>query len=178
MGSFALGGLGDEVWPMIAGWMGHADVLGFARDYEPHKGVKQFLTGTPMVGANEIASAVLKVWPKVDPQALWKKHESLTSLLIALLNQECGDLGVEVLSPLDPSRRGGHVSFRAPGAGSVVEALIDQGVISSFRKPDSIRFGISPLVIRHIDIFDAVAKLKAILTVEVWKRPKYAAVSV
>jgi kynureninase len=171
-------GLGDDVWPAIAGWMGHADVLGFARDYEPHKGVKQFLTGTPMVGADELAAALLEVWPKVDPQKLWMKHESLTSLLIALLEQECGDLGVEVLSPIEPSRRGGHVSFSAPGAGSIVEALIDEGVISSFRKPNSIRFGISPLVIRHIDVFSAVAKLKSILAGEIWKRPKYAEVSV
>jgi kynureninase len=171
-------GLGDDVWPAIAGWMGHADILGFARDYQPHNGVKQFLTGTPMVGANELASAMLEVWPHVNPQKLWKKHESLTGLLIALLEQECGDLGVEVLSPLDPSRRGGHVSFLAPGAGSVVEALIDEGVIASFRKPASIRFGISPLVIRHIDVFNAVAKLRSILSAGIWKRPQYAEVSV
>jgi len=171
-------GLGDDVWPAIAGWMGHADVLGFARDYQPHKGVKRFLAGTPTVGANEMASAILEIWPRIDPQALWKKHESLTSLLIALLKQECGELGVKVLSPIDPARRGGHVSFRAPGAGSVVEALIDEGIVSSFRKPDSIRFGVSPLVIRHVDIFDAVAKLRDILSAEIWKRPKYAAVSV
>ena len=68
-----------------------------------------------------------------------------------------------VTSPADHVRRGGNVSFKSPGAGSVVEALIDAGVVSSFRKPDAIRFGVSPLVIRHVDIFDAVAKLRTIL---------------
>lgn len=171
-------GMGDEVWPAVAGWMGHADVFAFARDFEPHLGVKKFLTGTPLVGADEMASAILDVWPRVDPPKFWARHKSLTDFLIAALKQECGGLGVVVNSPGDHSRRGGNVSFSSPGAGSVVEALIDLGVISSFRKPDAIRFGVSPLVIRHVDCWQAVQALKRVLTEELWKQPKYAKVSV
>jgi kynureninase len=171
-------GLGDGTWPALAGWMGHADVYAFARDYEPHAGVKKFLTGTPLVGANELASAILDIWPKIDPPALWAKHRSLTDFLIAALEQECGALGVEVASPRDHGRRGGNVSFRSPGAGSVVEALIDEGVVSSFRKPDAIRFGVSPLVIRHIDVWEAVLRLKTVLEGKVWQQSRYAEVSV
>jgi kynureninase len=158
--------------------MGHADVLAFARDYAPHPGVKQFIAGTPPVGANELAAPLLDIWPKIDPNVLWAKHKSLTDLLIALLKQECGALGVEVASPEDHARCGGNVSFRSPGAGSVVEALIDGGVISSFRKPDAIRFGVSPLVIRHIDVFEAVQRLRRVLQEKIWQQPKYAKVSV
>jgi len=171
-------GLGDGVWPALAGWMGHADVYAFARDYAPHKGVKKFLTGTPLVGADELASAILEIWPKIEPAALWAKHKSLTDFLIAALRQECGPLGVEVTSPVDHARRGGNVSFRSPGAGSVVEALIDAGVVSSFRKPDAIRFGVSPLVIRHGDCWEAVARLKRVLADQIWKQPTYTKVSV
>jgi kynureninase len=60
----------------------------------------------------------------------------------------------------------------------VVEALIDLGVVSSFRKPESIRFGVSPLVISHQDIYEAVARLRRILAEEIWKQPKYKKVSV
>ena len=56
--------------------------------------------------------------------------------------------------------------------------LIDQGVVSSFRKPDAIRFGVSPLVISHQDVYEAVARLKRILTEEIWKQPGYKKVSV
>lgn len=175
---YAKPGIADSAWPAIAGWMGHSDVYAFASDYEPHRGVKRFLAGTPLVGADELASAMLDIWPRVDPPKLWAKHKSLTDLLIALLRQECQGLGVEVVSPDDHARRGGNVSFRSPGAGSVVEALIDEGVVSSFRQPDSIRFGVSPLVIRHADIFTAVQRLKAILKEGRWKQEKYAKVSV
>ncbi len=170
--------IADAAWPALAGWMGHADVFGFARDYSPHPGVKRFIAGTPAVAANELAAPLLDIWPKIDPQQLWARHKSLTDFLIALLEQECASLGVEITSPRDHLRRGGNVSFRSPGAGSVVEALIDEGVVSSFRKPDAIRFGVSPLVISHQDVFEAVARLKRILTQEIWKQPKYKKVSV
>jgi kynureninase len=171
-------GLGDQIWPTLAGWMGHADVFAFARDYEPHAGVKKFLTGTPLVGANEIAAATLEIWPRVDPTSLATKHKSLTDFLIQALEQECGALGVEVTSPRDHARRGGNVSFRSPGAGSVVEALIADGVVSSFRKPDAIRFGVSPLVIRHVDCWEAVQRLKRILDGAIWRQSEFAQVSV
>jgi kynureninase len=170
--------IADAVWPAIAGWMGHADVFGFTRDFAPHPGIKRFIAGTPAVAANELVKPLLDIWPKVNPQKLWAKHKSLTDFLIALLEQECGPWGIEVTSPRDHGRRGGNVSFRSPSAGSVVEALIDEGVISSFRKPDAIRFGVSPLVISHQDIYEAVARLKRILANEIWKQPKYKKVSV
>jgi kynureninase len=170
--------IADAAWPALAGWMGHVDVFGFARDFAPHPGIKRFIAGTPAVAANELAKPLLDIWPKIDPNKLWARHKSLTDLLITLLEQECGALGIEVTSPRDHERRGGNVSFRLPGAGSVVEALIDLGVISSFRKPDAIRFGVSPLVISHQDIHEAVARLKRILMEEFWKQPKYQKVSV
>lgn len=170
--------IADAAWPALAGWMGHADVFGFTRDFEPHPGVKRFIAGTPAVAANELAKPLLDIWPNIAPEKLWARHRSLTDFLIALLDQECASLGIEVTSPRTHERRGGNVSFRSPGAGAVVEALVDHGVISSFRKPDAIRFGVSPLVISHQDIFEAVARLKRILTEETWQQPKYKKVSV
>ena len=175
---YAKPGMADKAWPALAGWMGHADVFGFTRDFQPHPGVKCFLTGTPLVGADELASAMLSFWPKIKPADLWTKHKSLTDFLIAGLKEHCGPLGVEVTSPDDHGRRGGNVSFRSPGAGSVVEALIDLGVISSFRKPDAIRFGVSPLATNHVECLEAVLRLKRVLAEELWKQPKYSKVSV
>jgi kynureninase len=168
----------DAVWPALAGWMGHADVFAFARDFAPHPGIKRFLAGTPTVGANQLAWPAAEIWKSLSPADVWQKHKSLTDLLIALLSQECGPLGVEVTSPRDHERRGGNVSFRSPGAGSVVEALIDQGVVSSFRKPDAIRFGVSPLTISHRDIWEAVQRLKRVLAEGLWQAEKYQKVSV
>jgi kynureninase len=171
-------GLADLAWPPLCGWMGHRDIYAFSGEYVPHQGVKRFISGTPLVGANELAATAADIYRTVKPQDLWAKHRSLSEFLIEALEAECGALGVEVTSPREYDKRGGQVSFRAPGAGHVVEALIDAKVVSSFRKPDSIRFGLSPLALTHGDMLTAVARLKTILETEIWRDPKYADVSV
>ena len=157
---YARAGLADAAPPALAGWIGHADVFAFARDYQPHPGIKRFLTGTPMIGANAMAEPMIALWPAIDPRMVWAKHAALSAVLISLLDEV---QGVDLISPRDPARRGGNVSFRCPGNAAVVAALIARGIICSFRAPDAIRFGISPLTTRFADIYDAVAALRAVL---------------
>ena len=165
-------------WPTIAGWMGHAKWDQFLAEYEPDPGAARHLTGTPQVIANEVFTAAAEIWRGVRRQDVARKHESLTETLIALLEQECGALGVEINSPRDYERRGGHVSFSHPGAGPVSEALVDYGLLSSFRYPNSIRLGMSPLYHRHEDVWEAVRIIKDVLAREAWRDPKYQVVSI
>jgi kynureninase len=55
-----------------------------------------------------------------------------------------------------------------------VQALLERGVVSSFRKPDAIRFGLSPLVLSHEDIWLAVDRLTEVLRSELWREPRFA----
>jgi kynureninase len=55
-----------------------------------------------------------------------------------------------------------------------VQALLERGVVSSFRKPDAIRFGLSPLALSHEDIWVAVDRLSTILATEFWREPRFA----
>ena len=168
---------GDE-WPAISGWMGHAKWDQFLPEYEPDPGAARHLTGTPPVIANEVFGAAAEIWRGVARKDMAAKHESLTGALIALLEQECGALGVEINSPRNHEQRGGHVSFSHPGAGPVTEALVDHGLLSSFRYPNSIRLGMSPLYHRHEDVWNAVGIIKDVLTREAWRDPKYEKVSI
>ncbi len=168
----------DDAWPAIAGWIGHADYFAFADSYQPGEGVRRFMTGTPAVVANAVFAAAAAILSDVRPNDLWQKHRSLSRLMVELLAQECARFGVEVTSPRDYDRQGGHVACRAPGAGSVTEALLDHGVVSSFRKPDSIRFGLGPLYLSHEDVWVAVARLKEILEGEIWRASRYQTVSI
>ncbi len=168
----------DRAWPVIAGWMGHADVFAFARAYQAAPGVRRQLTGSPGIIANEAMSAAIDIWREVRREDLAWKHRSLSELLVALLEQECSGEGVRVTSPRAYDERGGHVTFSHPGAGSVTEALLEHGVVSSFRSPDSIRFGISPLSLGHEDLWVAVARLRQVLATQVWRAEKFCKVSV
>ena len=165
-------------WPTIAGWMGHAQWDRFLPEYEPDPGVARHLTGSPPVISNEVFAAAADIWRGVRREDVARKHESLTETLIAVLEQECGALGVEINSPKEYDKRGGHVSFRHPGAGPVTEALVDHGLLSSFRYPNSIRLGLSPLYHRHEDVWRAGEIIKNVLAREAWRDPKYELVSI
>jgi kynureninase len=167
----------QRAWPVIAGWMGHADTLAFGPTYEPADGVRRHLTGTPAILANEAMSAAVDIWRDVPREDLAWKHRSLSELLVALLDQECGKLGVHVTSPRNYDEQGGHVGFSHPGGGAVSEALLADGVVSSFRKPDVIRFGLSPVALSHEDIWVAVSRLRHVLETEIWREPRFAKVS-
>lgn len=168
----------DRAWPAIAGWMGHADVFAFAEAYEPVAGVRRQLTGSPSILANEAMAAAVDIWREVKPADLAWKHRSLSETLVALLDEQCGALGVTVTSPRNYDERGGHVTFSHPGAGAVTEALLAHGVVSSFRRPDSIRFGLAPLALSHEDLWHAVARLRAVLESGVWREEQFRKVSV
>ena len=125
----------DDAWPAIAGWIGHADYFAFADHYAPGAGVNRFMTGTPSVVANEVFSAAASILRDVSPGDLFAKHRSLSELTKSLLAQECAAFGIELVSPQNYDQQGGHIAFRAPGAGSVTEALLADGVVSSFPAP-------------------------------------------
>jgi len=170
---FAARRLHDAIRPALAGWMGHAAPFAFTPGYEPAPGMGRFLVATPPVLANAVFEAALDIWASVDPQAVFRKHAALGDLLGALVDRGAAGPGVGVASPREADRRGGFVALRHEGGAAVVAALADAGVVASFRAPDSIRFGLSALTHRHVDIWDAAARLGDILRGGTWRDAKY-----
>jgi kynureninase len=170
---FAARRLHDAIRPALAGWMGHAAPFKFTTGYEPAPGMGRFLVATPAVLANAVFEAALDIWAAVDPRAVFRKHDALGDLLGALVDRGVGGPGVSVASPRAAERRGGFVALKHAGGAAVVAALADAGVIASFRAPDSLRFGLSALYHRHVDIWDAAARLGEVLRNETWRAPKY-----
>lgn len=167
----------SAAWPAICGWMGHEDAFAFAPSYSPAPGIDRQLAGTPAVIANAAWRAAADIWRRVDRDAMDARHRSLSDTLITLLDQECGALGIEVTSPRDHARRGGHVAVRMTGPDADVsalgQALVAAGVIVSTRKPDTLRFGIHPLTTRHAELWTAVQRLRVILESGSWLDPSF-----
>lgn len=170
--------LQSAAWPAICGWMGHADTFGFDAEYLPAPGVARQLAGTPAVIANAAWSAAAALWRQVDPVAMDARHRSLSDLLLRLLEQECAGFGLEISSPREHARRGGHVAVRMTGQDADIDALgqalVADKVVVSTRKPDSLRFGIHPLATRHEDLWQAVQRLRRILETGRWRDPAFA----
>ena len=92
--------------------------------------------------------------------AIRAKGIALTELAIVLADARLAEAGVSVASPRDPGRRGAHVALAHPGARELCADLIDAGVIVDFRRPDVIRFGLSPLTTRFVDVWDGIDALR------------------
>jgi len=54
-----------------------------------------------------------------------------------------------------------------------VQALIARGVVGDFREPDSLRFGLTPLYLRFVDVWDAVEALGDVLDTHAYDSPAF-----
>jgi kynureninase len=171
---FVAQGLQDAIQSPLSGWMGHAAPFAFAREYRPAPGIRRQLAGSPPILSMLALEVAIDLWLRVDQQEARRKSMALGDLFIKLVDETCGDLGVEVASPREANLRGSQVSLRHKEAYRVMRALIDRGVVGDFRAPDFLRFGFAALYTRYVDVFDAVRCLREVLSSRAWNRPEYA----
>jgi kynureninase len=163
--------LQDKLANPIAGWMGQANMFNFGLNYEPTPGLQHFLTGTPPV------LSTLAIEPGVDlmlaagMDRIRAKSVQQTDYLVALWEQELAPLGFALNSPRDSQWRGSHISLGHEEAWRIDQALIhDLKVLPDFHKPDNIRLGITPLYTSFEDIYQAVMRMKQVVTEKLYLR--------
>lgn len=145
----------------LAGWFGHARPFAFEPSYDPATGVDRLKCGTPPILSLAALAGALKLFEGVSPAALREKSLALTSAFMEEVAARPALKDFHCLTPWDPERRGSQVAFVHPEAYALIQALQDDGVIGDFRAPNILRFGVSPAVLRFIDVFDAVEFLEA-----------------
>jgi kynureninase len=166
----------SRFWQPLAGWMGHAAPFEFTPGYRPAEGISRYLCGTPALlslAALECGvDTVLAAAPHGGMGALRAKSLALTRLFAEKVQAECPAL--RLVSPTDDALRGSQVCFAHDEmAYAVVQALIGRGVIGDFRAPDVLRFGFTPLYLRHVDAWDAAEHLRQVLHTGEWREPRF-----
>ena len=154
----------------LSGWMGHAAPFEFADGYEAAPGMKRWLTGTPCVLSLVALESGLKLWADIDIGAVEAKSAALWNIFHAAGTAA----GLECVTPSNPRDRGSHISFRHPQAYEIVQALIARGVIGDFRDADIMRFGLTPLMLSHADIWRAGEMLREIVGSGSYRQPEFA----
>lgn len=157
----------------LTGWMGHAAPFDFEDGYRAGPGVRQGLCGTPPILSMAALDAALEVFDGLSMTGVRAKSIALTELFLKLLRERPECAGLSPASPFDPQRRGGQVSLTHPDGYAIVRSLIERSVVGDFRAPDVLRFGFAPLYVRHVDVWDAVAQLAAVMAEEAWRHPRY-----
>jgi kynureninase len=155
----------------LSGWWGHAAPFAFDRDFRPDAGIRRFLCGTPPIISLRGVDAALDALEGVEVAALREKSLALTELFIARVTALLPDL--EIVTPRQPSLRGSQVAIAFDHGYSVVQAMIERGVIGDFRAPDIMRFGFAPFYLRFADVWDAAEILAECIRAGVWREPRY-----
>ena len=159
----------------LTGWLGHAAPFAFEPSYRPATGIARAVVGTPPI----ISLAALEVGIDIALQApmaqVREKSVRQTALFEAIVAQECDGLGLRLGSPADPARRGSQICFTHTHAYPVMQALIARGTLGDFRAPDILRFGITPLTLRHVDLWDAVSTIRTVLRTGEWQQERFQA---
>ena len=164
--------LQEQLHSPLRGWMGHAAPFAFTDDYVPAPGIARFLAGTPPILGLAALEAGIGAFEGVTIGQLWAKSIRLFDLFRALVEERCPAL--TCISPVEPERRGSHISFSHPHAFELCQALIAEGVVGDFRAPDVIRFGLTPLYLGFEDVWTAVERIADVLETERWRDPRFA----
>lgn len=168
----------DRFEQPLSGWMGHAAPFEMSPGYRPAEGVSRYLSGTPaVIGISALECGVdtlLAAEAYGGLEAIREKSLALTRLFAHLVASRLPGFTIE--SPLDDSLRGSQLSLSTgEGAYAIVQALIERGVIGDFRagSPDILRFGVTPLYTRYVDVWDAVDHLVSVMDNDEWRDERF-----
>ncbi len=157
----------------LTGWYSHDAPFAFERDYRPVGDVRQMLSGTQPTASLSIAEVGIDLMLRADMNQIREKSMRMTDLFIELVEEQCSDFGIALVSPRSAEERGSQVSFSHPNGYAIIRAMHDAGVVCDYREPGNMRFGFAPLYIRYVDVFDAAAQLHDILSTGRWKAAEY-----
>ena len=155
--------LQDRLRPPVQGWFAQLDQFAFGPAFERGPGMRGWLAGTPPILALTAIEEGVRVVAEAGIAAIRAKSAALTAYAVERLDADLAPLGCTLGSPRDPARRGGHVGIRHPDARVLTDRLRERGVITDFREPDVVRFGLSPLTTSFADVDRGVEALRELL---------------
>jgi kynureninase len=156
--------LRDELRQPVWGWWSQRNQFEMGPVYDAATGMVRYLTGTPGILGVAAVEEGARLLLEAGIDAIRAKSALLTAYLVELADAWLIPAGCALASPRDPARRGGHITFAHPSAERLVTDLDSRGIISDFRTPGRLRFGLSPLTTRFTDVWDAALATRDLLT--------------
>ena len=149
----------DSVIQPVWGWFAQSDQFAMERPFSPRQGIGRMRNGTPPVLGLTATREGIALTVEAGIADIAAKAVRLTGFGIKLADQ----FGLETITPRDPDLRGGHVAVRHPDAVVLHDALGARKIVVDRRDPDVLRFGLSPLTTRYVDVYDAFLALADIV---------------
>lgn len=158
---------------ILSGWMGHQDPFAFTDEYTPSPDIARFRCGTPGILGMAALENGVDLFAQTNIKALRKKALTLSQLFMDLMAQECADFGFTLTSPVADDKRAGHVAYSHEEGHGIYQAIKKECVVSDFRTPNILRFGITPMYLRFQDIYKVVGIIKKVMETRAWDKEEY-----
>lgn len=148
----------------IQGWMGSAEPFEMGPRYQPHDGIRRFISGTPAIVGMLAMQDMLDLIAETGMHRLRAKSVQLTEYAISLVDELLVPLGVKLASPRESARRGSHVTIDHDDFQAVNARLWEQGILPDFRKPNGLRLGLAPLTTSFGEVHIGVDAIRRAMT--------------
>lgn len=145
----------------VQGWMGRAEPFEMAPGYVAAQGIRSFVSGTPPIVGMVPVRAGVEMVRRAGIEAIREKSVQLTEFAIDLYDECLAPLGVDLGSPRDSERRGGHITLKRADFREVYRTLWADGIVPDFRAPDGIRIGLAPLTTTYEDVLTSIRHIAA-----------------
>jgi kynureninase len=152
-----------ELTQPIQGWMGAEDPFLMGPSYVPAAGIRRFLSGTPAIVGMLALEDMVDLVEEAGPAAIRAKSTGLTDHAAEVSAELLAPLDVVLASPLDPGRRGGHLTLNHPLMREATAALWEQDVIPDYRDPHGLRIGLSPLSTSYAEVQAGLERVRDVL---------------
>jgi selenocysteine lyase/cysteine desulfurase len=120
----------EQLRPTATGWFADKDVFAMdIQDYSPAADARRFQAGTPPIPSIYAGIAGIELMKEIGIEATRAHVAQLNETLLAGV----AELGGSVATPLDPSQRGALVAIRSLDEHALVNALAEDGILTSSR---------------------------------------------
>ncbi|MCF8258246.1 MAG: kynureninase [Flavobacteriales bacterium] len=140
----------------FAGWWGNDPQTRFLMEpgFVPAEGARGWQLSNVPVLTMAAHMAAVRIHDEVGMERLRAKSLLLTGYLEFLINDVADRSQVEIITPVDPEKRGCQLSlFVKRNAKELHSALLDAGVITDYREPNVIRLAPVPLYNSFEDVW-------------------------
>lgn len=153
----------SEYLMALPGWTGHAEPFEMEAEYRPADNADRARIGTAPILSMVALEAALDAFDGITIEQIRRSSLSLSDFFFACADRLLAGR-VEIATPRQPDRRGGHIAVRHPDAELLVARLADRGVLGDRRPPDLMRFSLHPLTLTHREVLRVVTELAFVLS--------------
>ncbi len=152
----------EKLQQPITGWFSHANQFSMSETYEPAPSIRKFVVGTPPMLSMVGAGVGIEITREAGIEAIRAKSVELTEAFIDGISA-MSQHGLTIVTPLDPTGRGSHVTLAHDSALQISRALRARHLIPDFRSPNLIRFGFAPLYTTFDEVERAIATIGSVM---------------